>query len=195
MAKSKASVFLDNLLGINYFPHQLSFLIDNPFRRLIISPQTLVKRLSLKSDSRVLEIGAGSGYFSLEIARQIPFGHLEIFDLQEEMLAKARLKIEKAKLENVGYTKGDASNFQFPADSFDAAILVTVLGEIPDPKLCLRSLLKILRPNGQIAVHEHLPDPDFINLKKLRALVEKEGYVFQKAFGFRLNYTAIFSKC
>ena len=43
-----------------------------------------------------------------ESARRIPQGHLELFDLQKEMLEKARRKIESAELHNVGFTQGDA---------------------------------------------------------------------------------------
>src|SRR4029453_700291 len=57
-----------NNLKMRYYPHQLSFLIDNPLRRLLISPSQFADRLSLNESSRVLEIGPGSGYFSVEIA-------------------------------------------------------------------------------------------------------------------------------
>ena len=65
-------------------------------QRLILSPKKLADRLHLKEDFNVLEIDPGSGYFSVEVARCIPQGHLELFDLQKEMLEKARHKIEAA---------------------------------------------------------------------------------------------------
>ena len=71
------------------FPHQLSWIIDNPLRRLIISPETLAERLTLSDSSRILELGSGSGYFSAALAAHVPNGWLEMFDLQPEMLAKA----------------------------------------------------------------------------------------------------------
>jgi 16S rRNA A1518/A1519 N6-dimethyltransferase RsmA/KsgA/DIM1 with predicted DNA glycosylase/AP lyase activity len=56
------------------FPHQLSWLINNPLRRLIISPQTLANRLPRCDSSRILEIGPGSGYFSPALTARIPQG-------------------------------------------------------------------------------------------------------------------------
>jgi hypothetical protein len=44
----------------------------NPLRKFILSPKKLVKRLELRENSKVLELGPGPGYFSLEIARSIP---------------------------------------------------------------------------------------------------------------------------
>ncbi len=194
MAKSKVNQFIESLVGVSYFPHWLSFLIDNPLRNFLISPSTLVNRLSLRPDARTLEVGAGSGFFSVKLAKQIPLGHLEIFDLQPEMLAKAQQKLEKAQLHNVSYTQGDACSLPFPDACFDAAVLVAVLGEVPDEQKCLQSLWRVLRPGGVIAFHEHLPDPDLVNPDKLRIMVENEGFIFQRLFGFWWNYTAIFAK-
>jgi len=50
----------------------------------------------------VLEIGPSS--VILEVAQRIPHGHLELFELQQEMLEKAHRRIEKAGLRNVGFT-------------------------------------------------------------------------------------------
>src|ERR1051325_3476977 len=85
------------------FPHQLSRLIDNPLRRLLLSPRTLVNRLDLSETSRVLEVGPGSGYLSVELAERIPRGELVLLDLQPEMLSKARRKVESMRLHNVRY--------------------------------------------------------------------------------------------
>jgi ubiquinone/menaquinone biosynthesis C-methylase UbiE len=177
-----------------YFPHQLSFLIDNPTRRLLISPGQFADRLPLTDSSRVLEIGPGSGYFSLEIARRIPLGHLELFDLQPEMLAKAQRKLESAGLKNIGYTEGDAADLPFPDAIFDVATLVAVLGEVREKQKCLNSLFRVLRAGGVAVFHEHLPDPDIFKLSTLKALVESAGFKFMRTWGRWYNYTAAFEK-
>src|SRR5688572_28981289 len=71
-------------LGRGVFPHQLSWLIDNAARRLIVSPGAIANRLSLSPSSRVLEIGPGSGFFSTELAKRLPNGLLALLDLQPE---------------------------------------------------------------------------------------------------------------
>jgi len=177
-----------------YFPHSLSFLIDNRLRRLLVSPRQLCERLALRRDADVLEIGPGSGYFSVELAGQIPDGRLVLFDLQRAMLSKARRKIERAGLTNVSLAQGDASRLPFPDESFDAAVLVAVLGEVADQSGCLRSLWRVLRPGGTLAFHEHLPDPDFIHAGKLKAIVEPEGFRLRGIIGSKWNYTALFCK-
>ena len=64
-----------------FFPHQMSFILELPTRRFLITPPRLADRLHLTKKSKVLEVGCGSGLFSVEVARRVPQGHLELFDL------------------------------------------------------------------------------------------------------------------
>jgi ubiquinone/menaquinone biosynthesis C-methylase UbiE len=60
-----------NALVRGVFPHEMSFFLDLPWRNIMLSPDNLISRLSLTSSSQVLEVGAGSGYYSLEVARRV----------------------------------------------------------------------------------------------------------------------------
>jgi ubiquinone/menaquinone biosynthesis C-methylase UbiE len=178
-----------------FFPHEMSFILELPARKFLITPSLLADRLHLTKKSKVLEVGCGSGLFSVEVARRVPQGHLELFDLQPEMLDKARRKIESAGLEKVvGYTQGDARKLALPKAKFDVAFLVAVLGEVPEPEKCLRALRRVLRPGGLLSITEHLPDPDFSRFSRLRALVEHEGFEFTESFGRPWSYTANFRR-
>src|SRR5262245_41944914 len=177
MAKGQVNPLVEALFGGHYFPHRLSFLLDNPLRNLLISPQTLVERLSLRPDARVLELGAGPGFFSVALARQIPLGHLGVVDRQPELLAKARRRLERARLSNVGLTQAEAGSLPFPEASVDVALLVAVLGEVPDERKCLRSVWRVPRAGGVVAFHEHLPDPDLIRPDHLRRLAVAAGFI------------------
>ena len=186
---------LIGVLSRGYFPHELSWLIDNPVRRLFIAPETLADRLRISETNWVLELGPGSGYFSVELARRVPRGRLELFDVQSEMLAKAGRKLAARGFHNVGFTQGDASSgLPFPEAQFDRAVLVTVLGEVPDKDACIKSLYRVLRRNAVLAIHEHLPDPDFVPFKQLQSAVERHGFVFRRRWGWWWNYTATFQK-
>jgi ubiquinone/menaquinone biosynthesis C-methylase UbiE len=181
--------------GRGHFPHQLSWLIDNPFRRLILHPRRLVDRLPLAESARVLEVGPGSGYLSVELARRVIRGRLELLDLQPQMLAKARRKLEAGGFNNIGYTSANASaRLPFPDRHFDVAVLVAVLGEIREQSACLLELHRTLRPGGTLAIHEHIPDPDRITIDRLRPLVESSGFRFARLFGPAWNYTALFER-
>jgi ubiquinone/menaquinone biosynthesis C-methylase UbiE len=185
---------LKNTLGRGIFPHQLSFVLELPVRKLLLSPRKLVTRLHLTNATRVLEIGPGSGFYSAEIGRNVSKGRLELLDVQTEMLKKARRKCEAEGLFNAGYTQADASNLPFKERCFDVILLVTVLGEIADQKAFLIEANRILKPEGIISISEHYPDPDFSPLAQIKLLVEKEGFELSEQFGGRWSYTVNFRK-
>ena len=176
------------------FPHEMSFFLDLPWRNLMLSPQKLVARLALTASSHVLEVGSGSGFYSVEVARTISRGHLELLDLQPEMLKKARRKLEASGLSNVGYTLGDAGLLPFREESFDALFLVAVLGEVRNQKAFLSEAYRVLKPEGILSISEHLPDPDFSPFARVKSLVEKEGFGLFERHGAKWSYTVNFRK-
>jgi ubiquinone/menaquinone biosynthesis C-methylase UbiE len=174
------------------FPHQFAWLIDNPLRRALISPRRLANRLPLRPDSTVLEVGPGSGYFSVELARRVPEGHLHLVDIQPEMLRKARTKLQAHGLRNISFTTIDAgAGFPFAPARFDIAVLVSVLGEVTNPGACLLAVFDVLRPGATLAIHESVPDPDLIRLDRLLELTQKSCFTLTRRHGPRFNYTAL----
>jgi arsenite methyltransferase len=90
------------------YPHQAAYVLDNPLRRLIGRPQHVLESIALDGSERVLEGGPGPGSFSVEIARRLTTGHLHLFDLQPEMLAKARRKLVRSGFLDIAFHAGDA---------------------------------------------------------------------------------------
>ena len=183
-----------NAFGRGVFPHQMSFVLDLPLRNILLSPRKLVSRLALTATSRVLEVGAGSGFYSVEVARRVSKGHLELLDLQPEMLKKAQQKLEAEGLFNAGYTIVDAGKLPFKEHSFDVIFLVTVLGEIADQKAFLSEAHRVLKPEGILSISEHRPDPDFSPFTEVKLLIEKEGFEVSERYGAKWNYTVNFRK-
>ena len=179
-------------LGRGIFPHQMAWFLELPWRRLVLSPRLLASRLPLRPDACVLEIGAGSGYYSVEVARRVPDGRMELFDIQPEMLERCRRKVEAAGLANVGYTHGDGASLPFADGRFDVVYMVAVFGEIGDPAGCLEGIRRVLKPGGVLSISEHLPDPDFSPPGALRKAVERHGFMLEKQSGRRWAYTASF---
>lgn len=177
------------------FPHQLAWLLNNPVRRLLLSPQTLRSRIPIRPTDRIVELGPGSGYFSLEFSAAVSQGHLELVEVQPEMLAKARRRLAAKGRTNVGFTVADAGKpLPLAPASFDVAVLVHVLGEVGDQAQCLRSLWSVLKPGGLLAVHEGVPDPDRIPVPVLARLVEAHGFRIDRIAGPSWNCTALFHR-
>ena len=92
--------------GKSPFPYQAAFMINNPVRRALLKPARIVDKLGLAGSEHVLELGPGPGFFSVEIARRLTDGRLELFDIQPEMLEMARRQLERAGLSDIGFTAG-----------------------------------------------------------------------------------------
>ena len=79
---------LKQTFGRGMFPQKMSFALGLPLRNIVLSPRKLVARLAFSSTSHVLEVGPGSGFYSLEVARTLSNGYLELVDTQPRMLRK-----------------------------------------------------------------------------------------------------------
>ncbi|MEU7143671.1 class I SAM-dependent methyltransferase [Nocardia sp. NPDC046473] len=177
------------------YPHQAAFLLDNPVRRLFTNPRDTIDQLELSGTEQVLELGPGPGFYSLELARKLTDGRLELFDIQPQMLDKARRKLAAAGCDNVGFHSGDAgAGLPFPDDSFDVAFLAAVIGEVPDKPACIRALARALKPGAQLAFFEHFPDPDRMSVPQLQKLAEPEGFSLLNTRGDRWHDTVRFTR-
>jgi ubiquinone/menaquinone biosynthesis C-methylase UbiE len=112
------------------------------------------------------------------VAQAVPQGRLELVDIQREMLQKARPRLQRAGVANVGYTQATAAKLPFQSRAFDVAFLVAVLGEVPDPEACMNSIADVLRPEGLLVVAELPGDPDALSEEALRAFTRGTGLEF-----------------
>ena len=174
------------------FPAKRAGSLLNPLRRLIQSPARTVERMALARTDKVLEIGCGPGYFSRAIATAVPQGSLVLFDLQLAMLEIARQRLPE--FANIHFTQGDASALPFPDAPFDAALLVLVLGEVPDQDRCISEVARVVRRGGSVTFAESRRDSDFIPLAKLQARAEGHRLELAEKRGPGWEYTARFRK-
>jgi SAM-dependent methyltransferase len=152
----------------------------------------LIEILTPRAGERLLEIGPGTGYYSLPVAQRLEGGTLDVFDIQKEMLDHVKREADKHGITNIEPTLGDAQALPFGDGTFDGAFLVTVLGEIPDQDVALRELARVIRPGGRLVVGEIFGDPHMVTSGKLRERAERAGLSFERRLGTPLAYFARF---
>lgn len=167
-------------------------------RMWVQAPHPLITRDRLRqalgdvTGRRVLEIGPGTGYYTLPVAEWLgPDGRLDIFDLQQEMLDHTLRRAAEHGLTNIEATQGDARALPYPDASFDAAFLVTVLGEIPDQVQALRELRRVLKPGGRLVVGELWGDPHVVPARRLRERAQQASLRFERRIGPPLGFFAV----
>lgn len=157
------------------------------------SPASLERLLQPRTGERILEIGPGVGVHALRIAASLrPAGVLDVLDVQQEMLDDLMRRAARRGLTNIVPRQGDARRLPYPDSTFDAAYLISVLGEIPEVSVALRELRRVLKPGARLLIGEVLIDPDFITLPLLQETARAAGFVFERQVGPRFAYAAVF---
>ncbi len=170
-------------------PYGQRFWVEAPHP--VITRDRLRTVLRPASGERVLEIGPGTGYYTLEMAEWVaPDGTVEIFDLQQEFLDHVMQRAAERGLTNVVPTRGDATALPYDDASIDAVVLTAVLGEIPDPVAALREIHRVLQPSGRLVVGELFGDPHFTTLATLRRQAAEAGLTLEQRSGNWFGYFA-----
>jgi ubiquinone/menaquinone biosynthesis C-methylase UbiE len=194
VADDEEATAWQHLAGKGMYPAKYAVWLLLPFRAIQLSPARLLRRMGLKPGDSVLEIGCGPGYFSPAVARHLSHGKLVLFDYQPAMLDIAERRLTRRGLSNYERHQGDAKALPFADASFDAAFLVTVLGEVGDAARALAEAARALKPGGRLSVSELAGDPDYVRFDALEPMAEDAGLVFERKFGPRFAYTANFVK-
>jgi len=133
-----------------------------------LGPHRLIATLEPRPGERILEVGPGTGHYTLQIAERLaPGGRLDAYDLQPEMLAVVERRARERGIEGIVCRQGDARSLPYEDGSFDAAFLVTVLGEVPDQDAALREIARVLKPGGRVVCGEIALDPHFVSTGSL----------------------------
>jgi ubiquinone/menaquinone biosynthesis C-methylase UbiE len=155
-------------------PYSQRFWVQTPHP--FITRERLREVLEPKVGERLLELGPGTGYYSLPAAEWVrPGGRLDLLDVQREMLDHTMRRAERANLDNLVPTCADAREMPYGDATFDGAFLVTVLGEVPDQEAALRELRRVVKPDGRIVVGEILFDPHVVTRKALLERAQAAG--------------------
>ena len=167
--------------------------LDSNIRRAMQPPAALIRRSGIQPGMRVLEIGCGSGAYTLEIARAVgATGKVVALDIQPGMLEQLKNKLtrsENTDIRNVEPLLASAYQLPFQNGSFDAAFMITVLQEIPDKWRALAEVRRTLRPGGIVAVTEWLFDPDYPLKQTTLRLLKEAGFENIDSSGNLWTYT------
>lgn len=179
-------------------PATIAALFDNPIAGRLSGVKTVLDRADVRQGMRVLDAGCGPGRLTIPLARRVGRdGEVVAFDLQQAMLDRVARNVSRAGVSNVRLVRGSLE-----ADSpvlrnepvFDRILLVTVLGEIPDPVGALRSLHSVLAPGGLLSVTETIIDPDYLPPGRVKDLASKAGFTMAANFGSPFAFTVNFRK-
>ena len=135
------------------FPPSDLGLLEAPDRDLWQRPDQVMDALGIADASVVADIGAGSGWFTIRLARRVgPQGLVYAEDVQPEMINAITRRVQREGLTNVRAVRGQNSDPRLPPRALDAILVVDAYHEVEDRVTMLKNLARALKPQGRIGV-------------------------------------------
>mgnify|MGYP001827710256 CR=1 FL=1 len=138
-------------------------------------PDIVIEAMALPADAEVADIGAGTGYFTVRLAEQIPEGRVFAVDIQSEMLDLLRARLSRDGIANVELVQGNVDDPRLPSNSIDAALLVDAYHEFAYPREMMQGIVAGLRPGGRVFLIEYRGEDPRIPIKLLHKMTEAQA--------------------
>ncbi len=163
---------------------------------LIQAGNRLTKRqLALQPGMHVLDVGCGSGRFTIPMAQQVGSkGSVLGIDIDARKLQRAEQHLQQASIKNVRFERVGAGEGKLPHDQFDRALLFAVLGELSDREATLAEIFQALKSGGILCITEGFLDPHYQSQEQVRSFAQAVGFVEERCAGNRWLFTMNFLK-
>jgi SAM-dependent methyltransferase len=162
--------------------------LDREERDIEEEPDVAIAALDLKRGMVVADIGAGSGYMTVRMARKVaPTGKVYGEDIQPQMIDLLQRRIAKEKIPNVEPVLGMVDDPKLPPSSIDLALLVDVYHEFSEPQKMLRALRTALKPDGRLVLLEYRKEDPTIPIRLEHKMTVAEAKLEVEAEGFTLS--------
>jgi SAM-dependent methyltransferase len=149
----------------------------------------LVPLLGLRPADAVADIGAGTGYFSFRMSKAVPNGKVYAEDVQPEMLAFIKQRQARGEGANIVTVLGDITDPKLPPGSIDLILLVDAYHEFSYPREMGQAMVRALKPGGRIALVEYRGEDPAVPIKELHKMTEVQAKKEMAALGLTWQHT------
>lgn len=169
-----------------YMSHRGAAWLEREDRERTERPDDVVDALGLEPGDTVADLGAGTGYFTLRLAREVPDGRVLAVDIQPEMLEIVARRAAEERIPNVETVLGTESDPRLPPNAVDLTLLVDAYHEFGYPREVMRALYRATRPGGRVVLIEYRAEDPAVAIKPLHKMTEAQVRREVEAVGFRL---------
>jgi ubiquinone/menaquinone biosynthesis C-methylase UbiE len=166
---------------------------DDPARDKWQKPDEVLAALNLKGGQAVADIGAGTGYFTIRMARHAGAPKVFSVDIEASMLDHIRRRAEKEGLTNVRAVQGSATSPNLP-EPVDCVLMVNTYHHIANRVDYFREVRKALKPGARVAIIDWKKEGSMGPAREHRFTVAeiteelvKAGFKLQAQHGFLNN--------
>lgn len=125
---------------------------DDPERDAWQKPDDVIAALELTPAMHVADVGAGTGYFTMRLAKVVPQGMVLATDIEPDMVRYLGERAQKDGVTNVHTALSGANDPQLPAGHLDRILIVDVWHHIADRPAYAKGLATALKPGGRVAI-------------------------------------------
>jgi ubiquinone/menaquinone biosynthesis C-methylase UbiE len=169
-------------IGVSYMGREIAHVmghegadwLERPERVTEEQPERVVDAMQLRPTDIVADIGAGTGYFSILIARKVPQGGVLAEDIQPEMIALMRAKIGPEGKSNIHPILGTVDDPHLPPGSVDKVLMVDAYHEFDKPLEMMQAIVRSLKPDGQVVFVEYRGEDPSVPIKPHHKMTEAQ---------------------
>lgn len=147
----------------------------------------LLKNMDIQENDVIADIGAGSGYHVFQMAPRASSGKVYAVDIQPQMLAAIKLKMNQEKVTNIELIKGEVQSVNLPESRIDKVLMVDVYHEFDHPFEMMMSIRASLKPEGKVYLIEYRKEDRSVPIKEIHKMTEAQAVKEMEAAGFRLE--------
>lgn len=153
----------------------------------------IVEALEIPPGATVADLGAGTGYFTWRLARQVgPNGKVLAIDIQQQMLDLAAQEVRQHGLTNVTCLLGTDTNPRLPERAVDMVFIAYSFHEFSEPETMLAAIRRSLKPGGRLFVLEFAKESRSapaapthkMSLEEIRSEIEPLGFELDQMLDF-----------
>jgi ubiquinone/menaquinone biosynthesis C-methylase UbiE len=149
--------------------------LDRPEREREEEPTRLMEALKLQPGDAVADIGAGTGYFTFRLSKQVgPKGKVYAVEIQKEMLDIIDRRMKERDVKNIDLVLGTESDPKLPANSLDMILLVDVYHEFEYPYEMTQVMVAALKPGGRLVFVEYRLEDPLVPIKLVHKMTQKQ---------------------
>lgn len=163
---------------------------DDPERDAWQKPDEVVSALELGEDAKVADLGSGTGYFAVRLARAVPGGKVYGVDIEPDMTRYLEERARREGLGNLEAVQGEAEDPKLP-EAVDLVLIVDTYHHLGDRVDYMRRLGEKLRPGGRVAIVDFRKDSPRgpraehkLTAEQVEEEMKEAGYRLAKAHDF-----------
>jgi len=162
--------------------------LDREERDIEEAPDVALDALGLKAGWTVADVGAGSGYMTVRMARRVGrTGRVYAEDIQPQMIELLTKRLAKERITNVTPVLGLVDDPKLPDAALDLVLMVDVYHEFSEPQKMLRKLRTAIKPGGQLVLLEYRKEDPKVPIRPDHKMSVAEAKLEVEAEGFTLS--------